>query len=149
MKAEKELKIVIVSGAFWEEIVGNLEKHCVETLLRKGVEASQIEIFRVPGSFEIPLAVKKLAEKNIYDVIITFGAIHKGKTYHFELVANECARACMNLSLEFEVPVIFEVLAVYDIQDAIDRSTQVKDNRGVEAANTALAMITVLDNIKK
>jgi len=149
MKETKELKIAIVSGAFWEEIVGNLEKHCIETLLRKGVEMSKIEITRVPGSFEIPLAVKKLAEKNTYDAIITFGAIHKGKTYHFELIANECARACMNLSLEFGLPVIFEVLAVYDIQDAIDRSTQVKDNRGVEAANAALNMIKAVENIKQ
>lgn len=147
MKTTKELKIAIVSGVFWEEIVGNLEKHCLETLVRKGLDESQVEIFRVPGSFEIPLAVKKLAQKNVYDAIITFGAIHKGKTYHFELIANECARACMDVSLECGVPVIFEVLAVYDIQDAIDRSTQIKENRGVEAANAALSMISVLGGI--
>ncbi len=149
MESTKDIKIAIVSGVFWEEIVGNLEKHCIEALNRKGVETSQVKIVRVPGSFEIPLAVKKLAEKKIYDAIITFGAIHKGKTYHFELIANECARSCMNLSLEFGIPVIFEVLAVYDIQDAIDRSTQIKDNRGAEAAVTALSMIAVLNEIKK
>lgn len=147
MKPTKDLKIAVVSGAFWEEIVGNLEKHCIEVLNRKGVDVSQIKIVRVPGSFEIPLAVKKLAQQNIYDVIITFGAIHKGKTYHFELIANEVARACMNLSLEFQIPVIFEVLAVYDIQDAIDRSTQIKDNRGAEAANAAMSMIEALNKI--
>ncbi len=148
MKQTKDLKIAIVSGAFWEEIVGNLEKHCLEVLNRKGIESSQVDMVRVPGSFEIPLAVKKLAEKNVYDAIITFGAIHKGKTYHFELLANECARACMDISLEFGVPVIFEVLAVYDIQDAVDRSTQIKENRGAEAAFTALSMITVLSEIQ-
>lgn len=148
MKLIKDLKIAIVSGAFWEEIVDNLEKHCLETLNRRGIEKKQVDIMRVPGSFELPLVVKKLAEKNIYDAIITFGAIHKGKTYHFELIANECARACMSLSLEFGIPVIFEVLAVYDIQDAVDRSTQIKDNRGAEAANAAISMISVLDRIK-
>ena len=147
MKLIKDLKIAIVSGAFWEEIVDSLEKHCLETLNRKGIENSQVEIIRVPGSFEIPLAVKKLAEKNVYDAIITFGAIHKGKTYHFELIANECARACMSLSLEFGIPVIFEVLAVYNIQDAVDRSTQIKDNRGTEAANAVMAMISALGRI--
>jgi len=147
MKLAKELKIAIVSGAFWEEIVGNLEKHCIEVLNRKGIETSQVKIVRVPGSFEIPLAVKKLAEKKEFDAIVAFGAIHKGKTYHFELIANEVARACMNLSLEHGVPVIFEVLAVYDIQDAVDRSTQIKDNRGMEAGNAVMAMLEALDKI--
>lgn len=144
MKSASEIKIAIVSGAFWEEIVVNLEKHCIATLEKRGVNKNNITIVRVPGSFEIPLLVKKIAKQKIYDAIITFGAIHKGKTYHFELVANECARACMDLSLEFEVPVIFEVLAVYNIQDAYDRSTQVKDNRGVEAAEAAWKMIETL-----
>ncbi len=147
MKTTKDIKIGIVSGVFWEDIVGNLEKHCIEALSRKGIENTQIDIVRVPGSFEIPLAVKKMAEKNIYDAVITFGAIHKGKTYHFELISNEVARACMNLSLEFGIPVIFEVLAVYNIQDAIDRSTQIKDNRGAEAGNAALSMIEALSKI--
>lgn len=147
MKLANEIKIAIVSGAFWEEIVDNLEKHCVATLEKKGVEKENIKIVRVPGSFEIPLLIKKLAKQNKFDAIIAFGAIHKGKTYHFELIANECARACMNLGLEFEMPVIFEVLAVYNIQDAYDRSTQVKDNRGVEAANAAWKILESLEQV--
>lgn len=145
MKPASEIKIAIVSGAFWEEIVMNLEQHCVATLEKKGINKENIKIVRVPGSFEIPLMVKKLAKQNKYDAVITFGAIHKGKTYHFELIANECARACMSLGLEFEIPVIFEVLAVYNIQDAYDRSTQTKENRGVEAANAAWKMIEVME----
>ena len=145
MKPANEIKIAIVSGAFWEEIVMNLEQHCVSTLEKKGVNKENIKIVRVPGSFEIPLMVKKLAKENKYDAIVTFGAIHKGKTYHFELIANECARACMNLGLEFNIPVIFEVLAVYNIQDAYDRSTQTKENRGIEAANAAWKMIEVME----
>ncbi len=147
MKPASEIKIAIVSGAFWEEIVANLEKHCVAALQKKGVKKENIKIVRVPGSFEIPLLVKKLAKQNKYDAIVTFGAIHKGKTYHFELIANECARACMNLAVEFEVPVIFEVLAVYNIRDAYDRSTQVKDNRGVEAAEAVWRTLESLSTI--
>lgn len=147
MKPASEIKIAIVSGAFWEEIVANLEKHCVATLEKKGVNKENIKIVRVPGSFEIPLLVKKLAKQGVYDAIVTFGAIHKGKTYHFELIANECARACMNIGVEFEVPVIFEVLAVYNIQDAYDRSTQIKDNRGVEAAEAAWSMLESINKI--
>lgn len=146
MKPIKDLKIAIVSSSFWEEIVGNLEKHCILALNKKGLMNDQVEIFRVPGSFEIPLVVKKLAKKNIYDAIVTFGAIHKGKTYHFELISNECAKACMSLGLEYEIPIIFEVLAVYDIQDAIDRSTQIKENRGTEAGD---AVINILETLGK
>src|SRR3989344_5572976 len=119
MKKNKDIRIGIVSSSFWEDIVSGLEKSCVETLKKNGIKKEQVDIFRVPGSLEIPLAVKKLAKKNIYDAFIVFGAIHKGKTYHFELIANETARACMDLALLYEVPVIFEVLAVYDIKDAI------------------------------
>lgn len=147
MKPAGEIKIAIVSGAFWEEIVVNLEKNCVATLEKKGIKKENIKIVRVPGSFEIPLLVKMLAKQGVYDAVVTFGAIHKGKTYHFELIANECARACMNLAVEFEVPVIFEVLAVYNIQDAYDRSTQVKDNRGVEAAEAAWRTLESISKI--
>lgn len=147
MKPANEIKIAIVSGAFWEEIVNSLEKNCVAILEKKGIKKENIKIVRVPGSFEIPLLVKKLAKQNLYDAIVTFGAIHKGKTYHFELIANECARACMNLGLEFEIPVIFEVLAVYDIRDAYDRSTQIKDNRGVEAAEAVWKTLQAISEV--
>lgn len=147
MKMGEKVNIAIVSSNFWPEITDSLEKNCLAEFDRNNVQRNQISIFRVPGSLEIPLAVKKLAKKNIYDAIIVFGAIHKGKTYHFELIANECARGCMNISLEYEIPVIFEVLAVYDIKDAIDRATKEKGNKGVEAALSALKMIDVLKNL--
>lgn len=147
MKKKNEIKIAIVSGAFWTDIVTNLENHCVETLEKNGIKKNQVNIVRVPGSLEIPLAAQKLAKKNTYDAIIVFGAIHKGKTYHFELIANECARGCMDVSRTYEIPVIFEVLAVYDIQDAVDRAVKQQDNRGVEGALTALKMIEVMANI--
>ena len=144
MKNIKDIRIAIVSSSFRPEISKNLEKNCLATLLKKSVQKHQINIVRVPGSLEIPLAVKKLAKKNTYDAIITFGAIYKGKTYHFEQIANECARGCMEVSLQYEIPVIFEVLTVYDPQDAIDRATRKVENKGVEAALTALSMIKLL-----
>ena len=144
MKNIKDIRIAIVSSSFRPEISKNLEKNCLATLQKKSVQKHQINIVRVPGSLEIPLAVKKLAKKNTYDAIITFGAIYKGKTYHFEQIANECARGCMEVSLQYEIPVIFEVQAVYDPQDAIDRATRKVENKGVEAALTALSMIKLL-----
>ena len=147
MKQTKDIKIAIVSSSFRQEVANNLEKYCIQTLKSKGLKTTQIDIFRVPGSLEIPLVVKKLAKKSIYDAIITFGAILKGKTYHFEQIANECIRGCMDVSLQYEIPVIFEVLAVYDLRDAIERATRKEENKGVEAALTALEMIKVLSKI--
>ena len=147
MKQIKDIKIAIVSSSFRKEVADNLEKHCIRTLKSKGLKTSQVAVFGVPGSLEIPLVVKRLAKKSAYDAIITFGAIVKGKTYHFEQIANECIRGCMDASWQYEVPVIFEVLAVYDIKNALERATRTEENKGVEAALTALEMIKVLSKI--
>lgn len=147
MKKVNEVKIAIVSSSFRNEVAKNLERNCLNTFKEKGVKESQIDIFRVPGSFEIPLAVKLAAKKGVYSAIITFGAIVKGDTYHFEQIANECARGCMEISLQYGIPVIFEVLAVYDLKDAMKRATRVKENKGVEAALTALEMIRLVSRI--
>ncbi|MBI2018003.1 6,7-dimethyl-8-ribityllumazine synthase [Candidatus Daviesbacteria bacterium] len=147
MKGLNKIKIAIVSSNFRSEVADNLEKNCLATLKKKGINEERIDIFRVPGSWEIPVVTKKLAKKGIYSVIITFGAIVKGDTYHFEQIANECSRALMEISLHYEIPVIFEVLAVYDLKDALERATRQKENKGVEAALTALKMIKLLSNI--
>lgn len=147
MKNIKNIKIAIVGSSFREDITKNLEKNCLQTLKEKGLKENQIDIFRVPGSLEIPLIAKKAAKTGKYDAIITFGAILKGKTYHFEQIANECARGCMEVSLQYEIPVIFEVLAVYEIKDAIERATRKKENKGIEGALTALKMIEIMSQI--
>jgi len=147
MKQIKDVRIAIVSSSFRKEVADNLEKNCLKTLKDQGLKTNQIDIFKVPGSLEIPLVVKKLAKKSIYDAIITFGAILKGETYHFEQIAHECIRGCMDVSWQYEIPVIFEVLAVYDIKDAIDRATREMENKGVEAALTALEMVRLLSKI--
>ncbi len=144
MKNIKNIRIAIVSSSFRGEIAASLTKHCVSTLKQKGLSAQQIEIFNVPGALEIPIVAKKLAKKEVYDAIITFGAVLKGDTYHFEQVSDECVRGCMNVAYEFEVPVVFQVLCVYDLKDALDRATGSEDNRGVEGALTALKMIEVI-----
>lgn len=147
MKKNKDITIAIISSSFRSEVSRALEKHCAATLKRKGIEESHIEIFKVPGAMEIPLAAKALAEKGEYDALITFGAIVKGDTYHFEQIANECASGCMDVSLAYRIPVIFEVLAVYDIKDALLRATRRKENKGVEAAETALSMVHFLSSL--
>lgn len=136
-----------MSSSFRKEVTDNLEKNCIITFKKHGIAKQQIDIFRVPGSLEIPLIAKKLAKKSQYDAIIVFGAIVKGKTYHFEQIANECARGCMDVSLQYEIPVIFEILAVYDLQDAIARATREEENKGIEAALTTLEMIKIIKSL--
>lgn len=140
----KRIRIAIISSSFRKNVAAALERNCIKTLTRRGVLVSNIHVFRVPGSMEIPLVAKKLAQKQTYDALITFGAIVKGKTYHFEQIAHECARGCMDVSRQYEIPVIFEVLAVYNIKDATERATRVKENKGVEAAKSALSMIRIM-----
>ena len=147
IKDTHDMRIAIVESTFQKIVTDSLEKNCIKTLIEKGIQEENIKVVRVPGSLEIPLAVKKLAKQKLFDAIIALGAIHKGKTYHFEQIANECVRGCMDASWEYEVPVIYEVLAVYDLQDAIDRATGEKENKGVEAAVTALEMVGVMNSI--
>lgn len=146
-KKTAHIRIAIVSSSFRPEVTTPLERNCLATFKKKGIVQQQIKIVRVPGAFEIPLAAKKLAKKGIYDAIIVFGALYKGKTYHFEQIANECSRGCMEVSLQYEIPVVFEVLAVYDPKDAIERATGKKENKGISAALTALSMIKTLSRL--
>lgn len=144
MKNLKDKRIAIISSGYRPEISDGLVKNCLATLKQKGVAEEQIDIIGVPGALEIPLVAKKLAKNGQHDAIIVFGSVLKGKTYHFEQVSDECVRGCMNAAYDFEVPVVFEVLSVYDIQDALERATGSDDNRGVEGALTALKMIEVM-----
>jgi 6,7-dimethyl-8-ribityllumazine synthase len=141
------IRIAIVSSSFRAEVADNLEKNCLQTLQEKGIKKTQVTITRVPGALEIPLLVQKLAKTKQYDAIITFGAIVKGKTYHFEQIADQCIRGCMDVSWKYEIPVIFEVWAVYDLQDALERATRTVENKGVEAAESALAMIELMHKV--
>ena len=147
MKNIKEIRIGIIGTSFREDVTRELEKRCVATLLAHGVSKSHITMVRVPGALEVPLIAKKMAKRKKYDALITFGAIVKGKTYHFEQIANECSRGCAEVSLQYEIPVIFEVLAVYRLADALERATRKVENKGVEAAETALAMITTISKL--
>lgn len=147
MKRLKDIKIAIVSSSFRQQVSDNLEKNCLTTLKKAGLSDSQIDMFRVPGSWEIPVVAKILSKKGIYSAIITFGAVVAGKTYHFQQIANEVARSLMKISLQYEIPIIFEVLAVYNLKDAVERATRKKGNKGVEAALTALEMIRLMSKI--
>ena len=134
-------KIAIVVSQFNNKITGSLLDKCLETLMKAGFKKSNIKIQKVPGALEIPLACQRLAKSKKYKAIIALGAVIKGDTYHFELVANECVRGCMEVMLKYEVPIIFEVLATYNKAQALKRASNNKFNKGIEAANAAVELI--------
>ncbi len=147
MKKKNKIKIGIIGTSFRKPVTSELEKRCIATLLAHGVLKKNITIARVPGALEVPLVAKKMAKQKKYNALIALGAIVKGKTYHFEQIANECSRGCMEVSLQYEIPIIFEVLAVYRLSDAWERATGKQENKGVEAAETALAMIKLMSQL--
>ena len=138
-------RIAIIRAEYNAAITGSLERACLETLHAAGVTKSHVGRFSVPGCFEIPIMAQRLARQKRFDVIVALGAVVRGDTYHFELVANECARGIMDVSLRHGLPIIFEVLAVDRKRDASRRAMRNPLNKGIEAASTALALLARLD----
>ena len=142
------MRLAIIRAEYNAEITANLEKKCVEALIAGGIPARNIRVFTVPGCFEIPVLAGRLAARKRYDALIALGAVIRGETYHFELVADGCARGIMEVSLRHNVPVIFEVLATYNRRDALRRAGNNQHNKGIEAAQSALALLRTLSKIK-
>ncbi len=140
-------KIAIIRARYNDEFTEELEKACIETLVANGISRSQVVSMSVPGSLEIPIAAQRVAEAKCADVIIALGVIIKGDTYHFELVSNECARGCMDVSLKYNIPVIFEVISAYNLAQVVKRVNG-KNSKGKEAAFSALEILTTLYKIK-
>jgi len=134
-------KFAMVVGRFNSFVVESLLEGAIDALVRQGIPESDIEIYRVPGAFEIPLAVKRIAESKQYDAIVALGAVIRGGTPHFEYVAGECTKGLGSLSLEYAMPVAFGVLTVDSIEQAIERSGTKAGNKGAEAAMSVLEML--------
>jgi 6,7-dimethyl-8-ribityllumazine synthase len=137
----------IVVGRFNSFVVESLLEGALDTLRRQGVADSQISIYRVPGAFEIPLAVKKVAKQSHVDAVIALGAVIRGGTPHFEYVAGECVKGLGVIQLDLEKPVAFGVLTVDTIEQAIERSGTKAGNKGAEAASTVLEMVSLFKNM--
>lgn len=140
-------KYSIVVARFNSFIVESLLEGAIDTLKRHGVNDSDIEIVRVPGAFELPLAVKRVLDKGGYDAVIALGAVIRGGTPHFEYVSGECTKGVAQVSLQYDVPVAFGVLTVDSIEQAIERAGTKAGNKGGEAALTAIEMVSLFRNI--
>ena len=138
----------IAVSRFNSFIVERLLSGAVETLQKHGVEDREISIIKVPGAFELPLAVKTMAESANYDAIIALGAVIRGGTAHFEYVAGECVKGISHVGLALGLPVSFGVLTVDTIEQAIERAGSKAGNKGEEAALTAMEMLSLMRQIK-
>lgn len=143
-----DARVALVVGRFNSFVVESLVDGAVDALKRMGGLAEEnITIVRVPGAFEIPLVVQKVAVSGSYDGVIALGAVIRGGTPHFEYVAGECVKGIGQVSLQTGVPVAFGVLTVDSIEQAIERSGTKAGNKGAEAALSILEMITLFKNL--
>ncbi len=142
------LKFGLVVSRFNEFITKKLLDGAQDALLRHGVNQEDIEIAWVPGSFEIPLVAKKLAQTKRYDAVICLGAVVRGGTPHFEYIAAEVSKGIAKVSLDTGLPVIYGVITADTLEQAIERAGTKMGNKGFDAAVTAIEMANLLKGIR-
>jgi len=140
----RNARFCIVVARFNSFIVESLLAGAIDTLKRHGADESDITIVRVPGAFELPLALEKIASGGKYDAIIALGAVIRGGTPHFDYVAGECVKGMAQVTLKHTVPVAFGVLTTDTIEQAVERAGTKAGNKGGEAALSAIEMVNVL-----
>lgn len=144
----RDLRIGIVAARFNDFIVDSLLRGAVDTLLRHGASEKDITLVRVPGAWEMPWAVKKMAAGKRYDAIIALGAVIRGATPHFDYVAGECVKGVAQAGLAADVPVAFGVLTTDTIEQALERAGTKAGNKGADAAMAAIEMARLLPRLE-
>ena len=146
--ADGSIKIGLVAARFNEFIVSKLIEGARDGLLRHDVKDENIDLCWVPGSFEIPVAAKRLAESGKYDAVIALGAVIRGSTSHYDYVCAEVSKGIAQVSLSTGVPVLFGVLTTDTIQQAIERAGTKAGNKGYDCALGAIEMINLFKQVK-
>lgn len=141
-------RVAILAARFNADLVEELLKGCRRRLAELGLEKGQIELYRVPGAFELPAAASVAARTGRFDAIICLGAVVRGQTPHFDFVAGQCAQGLREVGVAEGLPVIFGVLTTNDEQQAWDRAGGKHGHAGVKAAEAAVEMIGVLQKIR-
>ena len=143
----KDLKIAIVVSRFNDFITAKLLSGALDALARHGMDPEKaVEIIKVPGAFEIPLAAKVAAAKD-YDAVICLGAVIRGNTPHFDYVAAEVSKGIAQIALSSEKPVIFGVVTTDNLEQAIERAGSKSGNKGYDAAVSAIEMVNLLKQL--
>jgi len=137
----KGMKFGIVAGRFNDFICGRLIEGAIDALTRAGADDKDIQIYKVPGAFELPIIAKKLAKSARFDAIICLGAVIRGATPHFEFISAEVTKGIASVGLETEIPISFGVLTTDTIEQAIERAGTKAGNKGWDAAMSAIEMV--------
>lgn len=142
------VRIGIVVSRFNSFITERLLDGALDGLTRSGVAPESITVARTPGAWEIPLITRAMAESRRFDAIIALGAVIRGSTPHFDYVSNEVAKGVAAVGLDTQMPVIFGVLTTDSIEQAVERAGTKMGNKGFEAAQAALEMVSLLGQLK-
>jgi len=143
----RDARIALLVSRFNSFVVESLLDGAIDTLKRHGADERDLEIVRVPGAYEMPIAAKRLAASKRFEAIIALGAVIRGGTPHFEYVAGECTKGLSSVSLKYDIPIAFGVLTVDTIEQAIERAGTKAGNKGGEAAMSAIEMINLLRSL--
>ncbi|MEW6162065.1 MAG: 6,7-dimethyl-8-ribityllumazine synthase [Nitrospirota bacterium] len=143
----KGLRFGIVVSRFNDFITSRLLDGALDALLRHGAKEEDIDIIRVPGSFEIPMLARKLALKGTYNAILCLGTIIRGSTPHFEYIAAEVSKGIASASIETGVPVAFGIITSDTIEQAVERAGTKSGNKGWDAAMVAIEMAQLLKKL--
>jgi 6,7-dimethyl-8-ribityllumazine synthase len=141
-------RFAIVASRWNDFISSRLVEGALDALERLGADEKQVEVFRVPGAFEIPLLALRLAESEKFDAIICIGTIIRGQTPHFEYIAGEVTRGIGEAGLQTGVPVVYGVVTADTVDQAIDRAGVKLGNKGFEAATTAVELVNLYKSVK-
>jgi len=145
----KGLKFGIVTARFNDFITARLLEGAIDGLQRHGVAENDIEVLKVPGAYEIPLAAKMLAQSKKFHAVICLGAVIRGATPHFEYVSAEVSKGVAMVSMETGLPVIFGVLTTDTIEQAVERAGTKSGNKGWDAALSAIEMANLMKQLEK
>ncbi|MEW6600392.1 MAG: 6,7-dimethyl-8-ribityllumazine synthase [Nitrospirota bacterium] len=143
----KGLKFAIIISRFNDFITGKLLDGAIDALIRHGAAEQNIDVIKVPGSFELPLTAKIVASKKSYDAVICLGTVIRGATPHFEYVASEAAKGIAAASMDSGVPIAFGVLTTDTIEQAVERAGTKSGNKGWDAAMVAIEMAQLLKKL--
>jgi 6,7-dimethyl-8-ribityllumazine synthase len=141
------MRFAIVASRFNDFVTSRLLSGALDALERTGTAETDITVVRVPGSFEIPLAAKKLVQTKKYDAVICLGTLIRGETPHFDYISSEVTKGIGSVSLESGIPVAFGVLTVDSVEQAVDRAGMKSGNKGSEAALSAVEMVSLLKQL--
>jgi 6,7-dimethyl-8-ribityllumazine synthase len=141
------MRFAIVASRFNDFVTSRLLDGALDALERTGAVEADITVVRVPGSFEIPLAAKRLVQTKKYDAVICIGTLIRGETPHFDYICNEVTKGIGSVALESGTPVAFGVLTSDSVEQAIDRAGMKSGNKGFEAALSAVEMVSLLKQL--